>query len=350
MARLRGLYQAFGKPKLVDEYISHGGHADRPDLRVAAFKWMNRHLKKDDGPVTGVEFKQISGKDLRVFAEDSDIPKDAVNGRVDQMFVPVAQVELPAASQFGPWKAGLLSRLRDAVFRAFPQRIPAPKSEAFQGEVGGNRWFSGNLTTAEQIAVGATIYLAPEVTWPGEVGTLIVLGDDEETENAKFRRWVIDHFAPKIWCEIAPRGVRRSMPWTHKSPPNYVERAHALLGWTVDEGRVWDVAATAHYLHENNKYKNPLRVVGRGPASVIAAYAALLEPSIGEVVLFDPPASHREGPIFLNVLRVLDIPEALGLLAPNTALTLVRARDKAFDRSAELYQRAGAAAKFRRVD
>jgi hypothetical protein len=65
------------------------------------------------------------------------------------------------------------------------------------------------------------------------------------------------------------------------------------------------------------------------------------------VILVDPPSSHREGPIFLNVLRVLDIPEALGILAP-TPLTLVNAKDKAFDRTAEIYKRAGAEGKFQR--
>ncbi len=64
----------------------------------------------------------------------------------------------------------------------------------------------------------------------------------------------------------------------------------------------------------------------------------------------DPPTSHRDGPHFLNVLRVLDIPEALGLLAPDVKLTLVgkNAKDKAFDRTEVLYKAAGAADKFKR--
>jgi hypothetical protein len=52
-----------------------------------------------------------------------------------------------------------------------------------------------------------------------------------------------------------------------------------------------------------------------------------------------------EGPYFLNVLRVLDIPEALGLLAPNVKLTIIGGKDAAFDRTAEIYRLAGAADK-----
>ena len=54
--------------------------------------------------------------------------------------------------------------------------------------------------------------------------------------------------------------------------------------------------------------------------------------AIQEVVVVDPPASQRDGPIFLNILRALDVPEALGLLAPKK-LTLINARDKAFERT-----------------
>src|SRR5262249_19790724 len=135
--------------------------------------------------------------------------------------------------------------------------------------------------------------------------------------------------------------------WTQRNPPNYVERAHALLGRTVDQGRVWDVAATVRYLSERDSSKRVWKVAGKGPAGVLAAYAALFEPSIAEVHVVEPPASHTDGPIFLNVLRVLDVPEALGLVAP-APLTLSGAKDKGFERTAEIYKRAGVAERLRR--
>jgi hypothetical protein len=36
-----------GKPEMVDEYVSVGGHDYRPDLRVAIFRFINKHLKGD---------------------------------------------------------------------------------------------------------------------------------------------------------------------------------------------------------------------------------------------------------------------------------------------------------------
>jgi hypothetical protein len=87
--------------------------------------------------------------------------------------------------------------------------------------------------------------------------------------------------------------------------------------------------------------------MGRGQNGILAAYAALFEPSIKEVIVINPPKSHKEGPHFLKVLRVLDIPEALGLLAP-TPLTIIGGKDAAFDRTEEIYKLAGAADKLTR--
>src|SRR5205823_9275636 len=97
-------------------------------------------------------------------------------------------------------------------------------------------------------------------------------------------------------------------------------------------------------------HKEKVRLVGRGQAGIIAAYAALFISGTGdELVIADPPTSHRDGPHFLNALRVLDIPEALGLLAPDVKLTLIgkNAKDKAFDKTAAIFKLAGAESKFK---
>jgi hypothetical protein len=62
--------------------------------------------------------------------------------------------------------------------------------------------------------------------------------------------------------------------------------------------------------------------------------------------LLDPPASHRDGPIFLDVLRVVDIPEALGLLAPRP-LAIYASDGKVFDSTAAIYRAAGGELKMR---
>ena len=69
-----------------------------------------------------------------------------------------------------------------------------------------------------------------------------------------------------------------------------------------------------------------------------------------EVTVIEPPASHVEpnAPQFLSVLRVLDVPEALGLLAPRR-LTLQSAPAGLADRVAAVYATAGASARLERT-
>ncbi|MBY0460176.1 MAG: prolyl oligopeptidase family serine peptidase, partial [Gemmataceae bacterium] len=98
--RLRTCYALFDAKDKVDEHVSKGGHAYRPDLRIAIFQFFHTHLKADKTPVKDAKFDLIEGKDLRVFVEDKDLPKDAINAKADETFVPVAKVELPTEKNF----------------------------------------------------------------------------------------------------------------------------------------------------------------------------------------------------------------------------------------------------------
>jgi hypothetical protein len=345
IARLRRVYAMFGAPDDVAEHVSQGGHAYRPDLRVAVFRFLNRHLKNDTGPVRDADFPPIEGRDLRVFPEDKDLPADAVNDRADEVFVPAAEVKLPEKQEdFPAWKSGLVRRLRERSFRALPARGPGKWAgdrhddrTLFESEPG--------ITVPVRMLKNALGKEKPADPW----ATLIVLNADEDPEaEAKF--WAKRYPNDVLVHAIAPRGCGAGR-WTRKNPPNTVERSLALLGQTVDSGRVWDVAALqAQFDTGVRSGLHQLRVVGRGQAGAIAAYAALFAAPrfIGEVAIIDPPASHRGGPHFLNVQRVLDIPDALGLLAPDVRLTLLGAKDRAFDKTAEIYRLAGTEGKFRR--
>ena len=168
---------------------------------------------------------------------------------------------------------------------------------------------------------------------------LVILNPDEP--EGKLPAWTSSTaLAGQSTVTISPRGCGESLAWTRKNPPNYVERAHALIGRTVDAGRVYDIQAVARWLHEAEGNELTIGVAGRGQAGILGAYAALFESSISEVMLLDPPASHVEGPTLLNVLRVLDIPDTLGLLAPRH-VTIFNADEKTFARTAQAFKAAG---------
>ncbi len=345
IARLERLYSLFGASDQIDAVISVGGHGYRTDIRRAVYEFFNRHLKGDarrvadaDAGLNADGSLPLERKLLRVFPEDADFPNDSINKKIDEVFVTLAKPSLPAAGKFAAWRQDLLDRLRRASFAAWPATAPAVYAPAL-----------GSEPRAEKESAEDGI----EVYWrwaPGKGGArwLIVLNPDEDA--GKLPEWARGVVGEDSALLLSPRGAGRGA-WTRDRFPHPIERALALLGATADSGRVWDVMTVAgRHAAEGMRW----RAAGRGRAGILAVYAALYQPAIEAVVAVEPPASHRPrtageeyGPALLNVLRVLDIPEAMGCLAPRP-LTLIGAKDAVFDAVAAIYASAGVADRLER--
>jgi pimeloyl-ACP methyl ester carboxylesterase len=115
-----------------------------------------------------------------------------------------------------------------------------------------------------------------------------------------------------------------------------------LLGRTVDGGRIRDVVAVAKHLRDKHQGAAPVHVCGRRGAAILAAYAALHDDRIAGVTAIEPPASHMDSdaPQLLNVLRVCDIPDAFGMLAPRPLTIHGRAAD--WEKVSRIYSAADA--------
>ena len=327
--RLEMLYSLFGAGHHFETLVSRGGHAYREDIRRGVFRFFNMHFKGDASPVLDSEIDLVTESDgtsmhpippssLRAFPTDSDIPSDQLNTTIDHHFVPLAKPQLPAVGDFQEWKKRLLAQLRKVSF------APAIEYER-QG---------AHLQPGDQ---------GPPTKLKGAFHgrtrrRLLVVDDGNAASDQDWARELSRSGERIVHC--SPRGVGETR-WTSISPPNYVKRSQALLGFTVDALRVRDVAATAQHLAASTSQQ--LRVAGRGGGGILAAYAAHLVPQVQEVVVVSPPASHMDSdaPQLLNVLRVCDIPEVLGMLAPRH-LTLVDAPEALVERVRSIYRRAGA--------
>ena len=73
-------------------------------------------------PVKDADFKPLPGKELRVFPEEKDFPKDAINGKIDETFVTRAEVKLPEEGKFAAWKKGMVKELRERVVSGVSRR------------------------------------------------------------------------------------------------------------------------------------------------------------------------------------------------------------------------------------
>ena len=311
--RLRRLYGLLGRPGAFDTVVVPGGHDDKLTLRLPAYRWVNRWLRNDDREVSEPDYPEIEGRELRVFPDA--LPADAVNDRIDREFVPLGKVDLPPSpAEFPAWRDGLIARIRAESFAAPDEKILVPS------------------------------FALPAFPPPGEPVWILVeepprLGDEPGKTAEAPRDWEKPYIGDASVLRFSPRGTANAA-W--RSPhPYHIERALAIVGRTADSGRVRDIALAAAMVRERSGGKNPVRAIGRGTAGVLALYAALLEPAIEEVVAVSPPASHHEGPNFLGILRVCDIPDAMGALAPRK-LTLAGAPEDLGKRVEAIYTAAGA--------
>ena len=120
---------------------------------------------------------------------------------------------------------------------------------------------------------------------------------------------------PKALAVLAPRGVGPTT-WPPKKE-THIRRRFALLGQTLDGMRVWDVRRALGALRTVSDLDGlPVSLVGVGQAAPLALWGAVLEPEVASIELIDPPATVRDGPAFLNLDRILGMPQALALLYP----------------------------------
>lgn len=154
-----------------------------------------------------------------------------------------------------------------------------------------------------------------------EFSSLLIEGKSlpgNPTEIQKFKEKLESEKTEYLF--FAPRGIGLTR-WSDtflvdkKPVPFQIRRRFALLGQTLDGQRVWDIIRAAQVV-KNFLGKSALEFKAEGEMAGLALYAGMFEPQIAAFDFENLSASHYQGPIFLNVLRVLDIPQALAMLAP----------------------------------
>ena len=328
---LERLYSLFGAGDQVETVVSIGGHAYRKDIRQAVYRFLNIHLQNDPRPVTDSEVDlvvrvgrksthPISPEQLRVFPTDSDIPRDERNTTIDEHFVPRGHAKRPNAVSFASWKRSLVAELGRVSFNGYEERL-------------GRR--------AQQLGPRAPVEIqALNSASNAQRVILLVANDgDEDTEM----RVTLQRFQqPRDSVHAFYPSGTGPKRWTQRNPANYVERSLALLGHTADTVRVEDVITVARRLQQEADV--PVWLAGVGNAGILAVYATLLdEEHIAGAIVLNPPDSHVDShaPQFLNALRVCDIPEVIGMIAPRP-LHLIGATPKLRSHVQSSYGAAGA--------
>jgi hypothetical protein len=100
-------------------------------------------------------------------------------------------------------------------------------------------------------------------------------------------------------------------------------RRFYLIGQTLDGQQVWDVRGAIAAVRSIDGLKDkPLWLQASRIQAGNALYASLFEDNLTRLDLRSLPHSHQQGPFYLSVLRVLDIPQAVAMAAERTRVVI----------------------------
>jgi cephalosporin-C deacetylase-like acetyl esterase len=341
--KLEDLYALSRMRENLGLHITVGLHKDTQVLQLHAFNWFNRHFKNDEGPITGLAEPYFTPQQLKVF---DTLPADEINTRVHETFVSAAPIaEVPESREsWAAQRAEWMNALSEKCFRGWPSDADAVGTglvfrPVFEADKKGVRFAAYDFESDHDITLRLYLLL-PAGTYAADLDG-IVLRVMAEEDWTKFLAAMQVDFADQVGDEsppganrdeyealrqavkkgrglafVAPRGVGPTA-WTSESLEHtHIRRRFMLLGQTLDGMRVWDVRRALHALRSIDGMKNvPISLAGESQMSGIALYAALFEPYVESLDLHRLPSSHREGPDFLNVLRILDVPQTVAMVA-----------------------------------
>jgi cephalosporin-C deacetylase-like acetyl esterase len=309
--KIGALYRAFGAGDKFRNTVVDTGHKDSEFLREQAIKWFDRFLMQVPERPIDLTTDLESPEKLAVFAGTP--PPQALNFRVHELLTANPSTEVPkTTAAWAGRRQVLIEKLRKRVFRAFPATAPNPEPPTLGRENAGFREWT--LVSEPGVRIRGLIR-NPAARRPSRKPAVVYIASEAEDDESIRRTLVRVLNDEKLLLIVFPRGIDE-VPWRRTAQRDVLRNA-MHVGRSLDSMRLWDVMRSVDALKQQPDV-DPQRisVSGRGVSGVLGLYAAILDESIAQVVLMEPTLSHREGPIFLNILRYTDLPEAAALLAP----------------------------------
>jgi hypothetical protein len=173
------------------------------------------------------------------------------------------------------------------------------------GENSGSMWL-------HNLRAGFGVPLADELADTSHIANIVspLVGLKAEVKSSN---------ATLAW--FAPRGVGKTTWSGDEKARTKIRRRFMLLGQTLDGMRVWDIrraVKTIHFVRDADVAKVEINALGQ--MGVNALYASLFESSVRRLELNELPKSHAEGPDYLGVLCVTDVPEVIESLGSKVSL------------------------------
>jgi dienelactone hydrolase len=354
--QMRRLYDQIDKPENLALQIAGGPHEDLQVLQLYALQWFDNYLKGNDRLIETAARPLFEPEQLKVFAE---LPADEVNTRIQESFVPRAPApKLPSSQQ--EWQSMRSQWLAEIEQKAFggwpesdtsstpPRRIFGTEAngvELTQFEIDCQREFPLRLYLLQKAGTAGVkpkeIDLQPldERGWRRFASAMRrdfgkAIDDAIEEAAQESKPWpspLSEVTADQALAFFLPRGIGPTRWGGDAAKQTHVRRRFMLLGQTLDGMRVYDVRRAIQSLRRLDELRDAAITLRAGREMAgITLYAALLEPPVASLELENLADSHESGPDFLNVLRILDVPQTVAMVAEKSNVRLAESGDEAW--------------------
>jgi cephalosporin-C deacetylase-like acetyl esterase len=332
---LKTLYASYGHPDRFESVVVDTGHADSDFLREKVVRWFDRHLRNTPDRDLDMAYTNEEPERLAVFGGKP--PADAQNFRLHEFFVPMAmRVEPTTLPAWERRRAAILNDLHAKVFPQLtgPVAVTATTVPTAPDVPAG--YENLRLTAAGRAPVRALIRRPKKAAEPAPAVVLVAAeGDTPKLLNALLATTNTRDTAVRMI--VLPPGISE---WDRDFYKGATRQA-MQVGETVDSIRLAGVLMAVEALrHEASADPAKILVAGRGNSGALALYSAILDPRIAQVMMLDAPESHLSGPVFLNILRYTDLPEAAALIAPRH-LTFYNRMPSAYSYTKRIYKLVG---------
>jgi cephalosporin-C deacetylase-like acetyl esterase len=222
----------------------------------------------------------------------------------------------------------LSADLRNEVFRYFPtERAPLKplwgEAATSQGrtvrKVSFNSFEGLRVRGLYSLPAGAAAARLPAVLIVDHRKGIPVWGNEQPLERNDWGKRAV------LIVETLDKGSRaleqNLRSFSDDDPYHHMKRQAMVAGTSLESMQVYEVLRSLELLRELPEVDGArVTIAGKGESGVNGLYAALLDGRVERVVLGSPPASHRQGPVYLGILRYTDIPEVIALMGAKVRL------------------------------
>ena len=314
--KMREVYRLYGASDALQTAVAPGGHNDTEAIRLPVYSFFLREFLGQQTPLVA-EGPVEAPDPAELICFRNGTPLDERLTRIDEEMIPLFRGGPPAS------RSALAALLRREVFRYFPAEPQALGIEWGEARTQAGRVLRNvSFTSFEGLRVKA-IYSRPVGSPDGTRLPALLVADDRRGIPVwgNEQPWEQNQWGNRavLIVETLDRGSRaleqNLRSFSDNDPLHHLKRQAMVLGTTLESMQVYEILRSLDFLRTLPEVDaTRITIFGRGEMGVNGLYAALLDEGNPSTIMVSPPASHRQGPHYLGVLRYTDIPTVATIL------------------------------------